>query len=53
MEQIKHNRKRRGKTGTASSREEILLVLQDLAIICAGFLGVIAVMRLLLAALAH
>jgi hypothetical protein len=53
MERIKRHRKRRGEMGAVSTREEISLFLQDLAIIVAGFLGVIAVLRLLLAALAR
>jgi hypothetical protein len=53
MERITRHRNRRGKTGTVSSREELRLFFWDLAIIVAAFLGVIAVLRLLLAALAR
>jgi hypothetical protein len=52
VERITRHRKRR-EAETVPSREEIFVFLRDLAILVAGFLGVIAVLRLLLAALAR
>jgi hypothetical protein len=53
MERIERRQSdRRRRTETASSREEIATALRDLGIIVAGFLGIVVVLRLIVAAAA-